>query len=1332
MAFTYCCDVATTSAAVEAIVNSSAALCLDLEWDSHDPNTPLSLIQAATGTGTGTGTGQPFLLDVVRVPSAAAVNVSRMSSLGEIIASQHPVAMHAAAQDRLVLQRHGIALVNLFDTQIAHELLTGARRKSLRDVLQHWLGIDISKGGELMRRFMQTPHAWTSRPLPDYVLDYAAEDVRHLPQLYATMKAEAERRGADVLDQILVLSRGDRVSAAAASAAKYTATIKWFDRKKGYGFASPEGGGDDLFVHALNFAKEEGNKQPFVDDGDIIYYDLGEYNGRPTAVNVTPADRPARSRRRRFVAREQQQIPQPQQTPVPLQEDSPPALAPVPAVARIAAKGKGKGAAAAVARETALAFLAFLDANVEVRAECEDKDAFRRRLAAWRAEEAAAGRQRQRHKAQDVLFQLLRAGKAAVAGSTIAFLAHGGKRAKQEALAASAGRVEANRSTIEADKGGVAVSGVALPETVRPGETATCQVAVRNHGAGAALVLRRVEVLRRTTGFACQPCGELDVRLPPGGEVTLVIECSPRHVGMCYETLSITFDDEGAHFTVGRFLSVSCGDPDVLDVLKATAPYQRPKRRRPPPAKEQVTVIAPPSEPPSSVKLKLPTQAFGIKPEWRRKMESGSAIEELEGLRARLMSEPSAGLLSLYADLFAKLLWLEERQLVADLSNFDLIEEKAVTLDPRGGGLLAVHVHGLAEKRPSVLKGDTLRVNRVGEPKVVYLGRAALIEKEDVLLRLKPQLGYICGQKVEVRFVMNRGPLRIFHQGLSMLGKLAPHVLFPPSTLAASLRKPPRTSTFPLRFSNRSVGANEAQAEAVRRVVEGEARAVPYCIFGPPGTGKTTTVVELVLQCRKLPPSVACCGYTHTPPPAPAFRILVSAPTNTAADLLCSRLATKGLRDPLLMLRLNSYSRTKTDVPSDVFDLSCWSDGESAFTPPPLLELLSKSVVVATLSMAGKLVNFGVPRGHFDLLVIDEAGQALEPEAVAPIATLLGSDGQLVLAGDPRQLGPVIHDTRAQELGLATSLLERMMARPLYGRSDSGSGDYNPLVLTKLVQNYRSHEVLLRLPNELFYEGELLPCADAELQRHCCGREYSEEPLDTKGLPLIFDGVVGKDEREGSSPSWFNSHECQQVMRYVQALLRVRGRPLAPADIGVITPYNRQAQKLSRLLAGAELPVGKGGIKVGSTELFQGQERKVIILSTVRSSADQIGFDVAHNLGFLQNPKRFNVATTRACCLMIVVGNPHVLATDPHWGHLLRLCVQLGAYRGVPAPTVTTQTATTGSARAGGSGGGGDGALTGDGGDGVEELTRQLEQLMLGADSSERVLQEGMAMPVWE
>jgi hypothetical protein len=146
-------------------------------------------------------------------------------------------------------------------------------------------------------------------------------------------------------------------------------------------------------------------------------------------------------------------------------------------------------------------------------------------------------------------------------------------------------------------------------------------------------------------------------------------------------------------------------------------------------------------------------------------------------------------------------------------------------------------------------------------------------------------------------------------------------------------------------------------------------------------------------------------------------------------------------------------------------------------------------------------------------------------------------------------------------------------------------------------------------------------------------------------------------------------------------------------------------------------------VKVGSTELFQGQERRVILISTVRSSPDFIGFDTKHNLGFLDNPKRFNVAVTRACSLLVIVGNPAVLATDPHWGELLRLCLRRGAYTGVEPPQDS-----------GGDGGGGDGVGDDAAADG---LAVRLDEIMLSAndegepDVSQRIQQEGVAMPDW-
>jgi len=137
----------------------------------------------------------------------------------------------------------------------------------------------------------------------------------------------------------------------------------------------------------------------------------------------------------------------------------------------------------------------------------------------------------------------------------------------------------------------------------------------------------------------------------------------------------------------------------------------------------------------------------------------------------------------------------------------------------------------------------------------------------------------------------------------------------------------------------------------------------------------------------------------------------------------------------------------------------------------------------------------------------------------------------------------------------------------------------------------------------------------------------------------------------------------------------------------------------------------------------------VIIISTVRSTLDNIGFDLKHNLGFLANPKRFNVAVTRACSLLIVVGNPAVLNTDPNWGALLRYAVNQGAYRGVPPPVNVSDDASA------------EGAERADGGEAegvhepivaMNELTDDLGELLLGSVASEMVQQASFShLPLW-
>jgi helicase MOV-10 len=451
-------------------------------------------------------------------------------------------------------------------------------------------------------------------------------------------------------------------------------------------------------------------------------------------------------------------------------------------------------------------------------------------------------------------------------------------------------------------------------------------------------------------------------------------------------------------------------------------------------------------------------------PSLRDQLADGTAREALER-GAELLQRPTGGgsgsdLLRQYKYHLQMLLWTEEVQLHADLSQFNFVEERATVLTRRNR-LWALEVAGLAENRPSVLVGDVVKANLRGASRTVYEGRAVAIERETVLLEFSSRFRYVEGQRVEIRFTLNRKGQRLFHQGLSSVGSLpfAASLLFPePRHLETNQLQPRRTLAGDGQLRPFNPELNEEQLDAVLAVAHGVARHVPYCIFGPPGTGKTTTTVELVLQCaRKL---------------KQPLRVLVCTPTNTAADVVCERLA-RALNQ-VQMLRLMAFSRGTHELAAGVRKCTHWSEEEGGFTFPALDALLAFRVVVATLSTAAQLHNHGVPRGHFDVVLIDEAGQAQEPEAMAAVSTMLGIGGQMVLAGDPKQLGPVIHHTLAKESGLGVSLLERMMSRAAYGRGGggrggggSGSGGYNPLVLTKLVRNFRSHAELLALPNQV-------------------------------------------------------------------------------------------------------------------------------------------------------------------------------------------------------------------------------------------------------------------------
>ena len=158
------------------------------------------------------------------------------------------------------------------------------------------------------------------------------------------------------------------------------------------------------------------------------------------------------------------------------------------------------------------------------------------------------------------------------------------------------------------------------------------------------------------------------------------------------------------------------------------------------------------------------------------------------------------------------------------------------------------------------------------------------------------------------------------------------------------------------------------------------------------------------------------------------IKILACAPSNSAADLLAMKLARRGKS---AVLRLNSLSRKYGDLPESLREFSCINDN-NVFAMPPIQEIVKYRVVVATCFTAGVPTSLGMPRGHFSHIFVDEAGQGKEPEVVLPIKALADDKTNVILAGDDRQLGPVVNSDVAGGLGLKASFLARIMDRDVY------------------------------------------------------------------------------------------------------------------------------------------------------------------------------------------------------------------------------------------------------------------------------------------------------------
>ncbi|CAH9136634.1 unnamed protein product [Cuscuta epithymum] len=708
-----------------------------------------------------------------------------------------------------------------------------------------------------------------------------------------------------------------------------------------------------------------------------------------------------------------------------------------------------------------------------------------------------------------------------------------------------------------------------------------------------------------------------DRTLRPGQTLTVWLSCKPKEIGLHTSAVHFYVGDE----TIERLVFVLAEDK-VCQSLVSKRPYHRERKNKVDGFTVDAYVVGSRPSRGSSRGVKHRPPDYPIPREVRELIEKKLTPDVIiEGLKRET-----------YLTYFKTLLAIEEIKMEENMREYDM---EYATMKHRGMQFLSLEVPDLAERRPSLVCGDYIFAKPAyqdawgAKATKTYQGFIHRVEAEEVFLKFDKEFHATHREDnvYNIQFAFNRIGMRRMIQAVDAADKsLTKEFLFP-----SEFSRRRRIHTTPLKPVSHVLNAQ--QLSAVEKIL-GCRGGAAYVIHGPPGTGKTKTLIEAILQL-----------YIRSK----NARILVCAPSNSAADNILEKLLSEQAVELQNneIFRLNAITRLVNDVSPNHLGF-CLVEDET-FKCPLLRDLIRFRIIISTYTSAFNLYAEGIKRGHFSHIFLDEAAQASEPETMIPLAHFVGKETVSVLAGDPLQLGPIIFSKDAENYGLGISFIERLYDSSVYG---------DPNYFTKLLRNYRCHESILSLPSDMFYKGELIPCKEDN-------QNLSPNWVDllpNKEFPLLFIGVQGFDEREGNNPSWFNRIEASKVVEVVSSLIEDKG--LKGEDIGVITPYRQQVLKIRRVLESSDM----NEVTVGSVEQFQGQEREVIIISTVRSTVKHNEFDKIHYLGFLSNPRRFNVAITRAKSLLIVIGNPHIICQDPYWNKLLWYCVGNDSYKGCFLP----------------------------------------------------------------
>lgn len=450
---------------------------------------------------------------------------------------------------------------------------------------------------------------------------------------------------------------------------------------------------------------------------------------------------------------------------------------------------------------------------------------------------------------------------------------------------------------------------------------------------------------------------------------------------------------------------------------------------------------------------------------------------------------------------------------------------------------------------------------------------------------------------------------------------------------------------------------NPPQREAVAFALLADDVAV---LHGPPGTGKTTTLTEVIIQAVRRGDRVLACAASNTAVDNLLERLVDHLPhvvrvghparvmewlrehtldalveADPTADVI------KDLRRELetILRQLARLSGDREDrkerrvLQSEAGSLRGQIRGIERTIVRGVLE--SADVICTTTTIDEDLLGDAA----FDLVVVDEACQCTEPGIWQAILRAQ----RVVLAGDHCQLPPTVLSDQATRIGMRESLMQRLVER------------FGPSVYRRLTVQYRMHEDIMRFSSDHFYEGTLI--ADASVRHHRLCDLPNVETTDSSESVLLYIDTAGAgmdEQKEPDGESKMNLGEATIIVELVRELTSAGTR----ADqIAIIAPYAAQVRCLRSRL-------DFDGLEIDTVDGFQGREKEVVILSMVRSNA--IG-----EIGFLADRRRSNVAMTRARRKLIMVGDSATLGVNEFYNSVLDYFEMKNAYQSVFARTAT-------------------------------------------------------------